>query len=780
VAESRGWSRWASRLWPIALIAVLWIVFFWRFLCLPPGEAAGGYDLADMFVPWLTYFSSAVEEGHLPLWNPHLFSGVPFAANPQTGVFYPPYWLALVLPVTTALNLIVALHVLVAGIGMYAWLRAEGASQRGALVSGIVFQFSGYFFARMLAGHVGVITTHAWLPFSLWALSMAVERDSWKAGLAGGVPVAMSILAGHTASFVWVALVLTAYAVYAAWERWKEDRSWSAAARPTIPLALMLIAGLALSLLQVLPTIELVLNSTREAAPSYGFASKHSWPPGYLVTLVAPGFFGGPGGTAYWGEGYFHEFVYYIGVLPLMLALLALRVRHRLVPFLGVLGLAGLLVAFGGYGSVHSLLYRFLPIIRLMRVPARAGFLFVVAAAALAGLTVSALDQSDGEERRRLLRGLSWPAAGVAVGGAALVVIAEFWAYALAAEDSVGAQALHAQANALALSTILCLSTAGLLIAWRGAAAGRWKYWAVAVGLVALDLWSFGGSVVEPTDVVPTNFWSVAAAAIPDRQQARVLPWGLGYRGKNKGMEFGFRSVIGYDPLVLTRYDQFVGLWPDPRARTYDLLNARYLVSQGPLDFPEDGWPESPRLIHQQFTVYVYERPGALPKAWVATEVLVQDGASILATIRDPAFDPLTTALVEEQVACESPSGSEADASSAEVVRYEPNGMEVLVNSGGGLLIVSEVYYPGWRATIDGVPAELVRTDYILRGLCVPAGQHTVELVYDPPLLKVGLAITAITAVLLIGLGLWWVVVPLRRRGMERQAGRDGGEETGG
>ena len=90
-----------------------------------------------------------------------------------------------------------------------------------------------------------------------------------------------------------------------------------------------------------------------------------------------------------------------------------------------------------------------------------------------------------------------------------------------------------------------------------------------------------------------------------------------------------------------------------------------------------------------------------------------------------------------------------------EVVEYEGNRIVAQVAGGGGLLIFSEVDYPGWRATVGGKSAQLVRADYLLRALCIPAGVHQVELVYDPPLVKAGLVVTVLALLAIIGSGVF-------------------------
>ena len=202
---SRLDATWRS-IWPIGTLALLCILFFWDVLILPADHIVAGNDLANMFLHWSRFALSSVWQGELPLWNPYLFSGVPFVANPQPALFYPPTWLALLTDATQALGWVMVLHVWLAGVGTYAWLRSEGASTQGALVGGAVFAFSGYVFVRVYAGHLGVVTTGAWLPVVLWAYRRALNRRAWSAAFVGGLPVGLSILAGHTASFLYVAL----------------------------------------------------------------------------------------------------------------------------------------------------------------------------------------------------------------------------------------------------------------------------------------------------------------------------------------------------------------------------------------------------------------------------------------------------------------------------------------------------------------------------------------------------------------------------------------------
>ncbi len=742
-------------LWPAILLTVCCLTFFWDVLRLPAGQVIAGNDLTNMFLHWLHFAVSEIRQGEFPLWNPYLFSGIPFAANPQPALFYPPTWLAWIMPVERALSWIIVGHVWLAGIGTYAWLRSEGTTKAGALLAGITFAFSGYVFVRIYAGHLGVITTGAWLPVILWAYRAALNHRSWRIAIIGGVPVGLSILAGHTATFLYVSLGLAGYVLFCTWEHSQIKQPASTPKAPLALAGLMVLTGLALAAVQLLPLVEMVSRSTRQS-PGYDFAARFSWPPGYLLTLFVPNFFGEPLHTGYWGDGIYDEYIYYIGVLPLLLALLGVRLRHRLRPFLVALGLGALLLALGQYGILHRLFYRFVPLFNSTRAPARAGFLFTLAAAALAGLTAGRLAAPHTEAHSkarstipRLLTPLNGPGMRIGVAAALVLVLLEFAAFAWGRDSNPAAGRLWHQANQTALFLLFLTLSLALLHAAR--TEGRLRG-GLAIGLALFDLWTFGNGLVEPRAVEASAFWQGVESVVSAPQTKRVLPWGLNDWLQNGGMPLGLRSVFGYDPLVPARYETFITSRPDPLARTYDLLNAGYIVAPVALEFGEHQEPPPTLLAGPD--AFVYERPNAMPRAWVTTAWEVLDDAATLDRIHAPDFDPHTTALVTTDPACTVVPTNRPAQVTFETERA--NRLVVRVQSGGGLLIFSEVDSPGWEATVDGAPATAQRADYLLRAVCVPPGEHTVAWNYAPPRFRVGLGVTlttlGIVAIACIGL----------------------------
>jgi hypothetical protein len=732
------------------LLAILVLIPFWDLLWLPAGQTIASDDLANMFLPWWRFGLDSLRQGELPLWNPYLFSGVPFLANPQPALLYPPVWLLALLPVAQVAAWLLYLHLWLAGVGMYAWLRGAGADESGALLGAVVFAFNGYFAVRLYAGHLGVVMVLAWLPAVLWAYQRALRRDRLSAAVVGGLPLALSLLAGHTASFLYVGLALGAYALYRAGEAWRRDKTALAGLRPLLLVAVMVLAGLGLAAAQLLPAWELVRHSVRQDT-SYAFAAEYAWPPAYLLTLLVPNFFGEPVQAGYWGSGIYTEYVFYTGLLPLLLALaLGRRMRHRLAPFLLLLTGAGLLLAVGPFNALHRLAYNFIPLFRATRAPARAGFLFTFAVAALAGLALTWLRQEPQAARRGLRGWVRGPFLWLVVALTALVVLVSVLLFALERDSNPQVGRLWHVANHSALFLFFFLLAVGLLRAWQAGRLEARQGTLLALGLVLLDLWGFGRSLIQPAPVEESAYWRIVAEITAGRE-GRVLPWGLSVFEHNRGMTYGVENVFGYDPLELARYYDLTTAVSDPRARAYDLLRARYLVTTQEMAFPDEA--DAPRLMAQRDGLWVYERPAALPPAWLVHQVEVHvDDASLLDRLNDPAFDSQSTALLEQDPGCALVETTQIEP--VQFTRRGNNRVEVEVRAAApGVLVLGEVFYPGWRATLDGEPLPLLRADYALRAVCVPPGEHRVTFSFAPSSLRAGVGVTVLGLILLAWAG---------------------------
>ncbi len=227
-------------------------------------------------------------------------------------------------------------------------------------------------------------------------------------------------------------------------------------------------------------------------------------------------------------------------------------------------------------------------------------------------------------------------------------------------------------------------------------------------------------------------------------------------------MPLGLYDIQGYNPQQLRRYTEFLTAL-NGRGQNYhfadllptgvaspllNLLNVRYVLLDAslPPDRPDVvALTAGKREVFRTKHVIVYENPAALPHAWIVHDVRPTEPNQVLPLLTGGTIDPRRTALIEGP----APAVAEpADPSqeSASVTRYEPEKITLAATATApGLLVLSEVYADGWRAYVDGKRVDIVPTDHTLRGVPIPAGQHTVELRYEPPALRLGLFLSGVS-----------------------------------
>ncbi len=723
-----------------ALFVGLAVLFMHRVLWPPVGQALAGNDIRSLFVPWWTFAREAVGHGRFPFWDLAQFSGYPFLSNPQVALFYLPTWLALILPVRLGISWYVLLHLVIAGVGMFYYVRFVSRSEGGALLAALAFAFSGFMAARIWAGHVGLIAVHSWLPWMLLALAWSVRRKTAWAGIWAGLPFALAVLAGHTTSLLYVGLIWAAFGLFLIWT----GHSWKLVVRQ---MALAGGVGLALSAVQLLPLLEFMGDSSRAAAPSYEFAAAFSLPPAHLITLLLPEFFGEPTRAGYWSVPSFDELAYYVGVLPLLGMVLALRKPTRLVWFYVALLVIGLLLALGSYGFLHPIVYDLFPPFRLARAPARAAFLYVFAASALLGEGIAIWQRRLPVDRAQLAQLLRWTLGIIAAAGVA--ALAATGAVFAAQHPTETSGRLWHQLGGWGLALLFLLIGGALL--WRYLTTRcAWALAGLAVLLLA-DLWIFGFKLVYLDDTAVSPLWTDAQTIIGD-EPTRVLPWGVSIFEQNGAGQVGLESVFGYNALEIGANIAFASSVPDPRSSAYDILGAGYVIADGKLDNYGDG--ERPlQLVEQTDNVWVYRRGRVLPLARLVNQVeVIPDAQQATARVHQPDFDPAATAILAAPVSCESAGDAELGTA---VIEEKHNGYWRIrtASPAPALLVLSETAYPGWQVTIDGEQVDWQKAYTAVRAVCVPAGEHLVEWTYAPNVYKIGGLISlAALALLLVSL----------------------------
>ncbi len=349
----------ALRFWPIILPLLVLLPSLGAFPY--PSETAKFSDLAITHYPNAEFLKhSFVESLRIPYWSDTILSGYPFFANPLSGLWYPPGWLALLIPLPLGFNLMVAVHLLFGGLGLYALLKSEGLSNRAALFGGVAFVALPKFYAHYGAGHLTLLYAVSWTPWLLYASKGFANKSRWWKLASPGTLLALIFLADvRWFLFAWLLWIFYEIAHSHLWAFREPVRGLEFAKRLA---GQTFLAGLLCAPLAV-PLWEYTQYSTR-ANLSPGETLAYSMPISRLLGLMIPD----PGG--------FHEWMLYPGAVVLLLALIALigpAERGSRVFWSGVC-LLSLAYSLGPELPLINNMYR-LPGLSLLRVPPRALFL---------------------------------------------------------------------------------------------------------------------------------------------------------------------------------------------------------------------------------------------------------------------------------------------------------------------------------------------------------------------------------------------------------------------
>jgi hypothetical protein len=362
-------------------------------------------DILHYFYPYRDYAAAAFRAWHVPLWNPYIFLGAPFLANPQAAVLYWPHWPLSWLPVTKQIAWSAALHTWLLAMGGYALMRHWRCSAWAGVVAALVLAGSGY--VGGLLGHINQMNGAAWLPWATLALDVTAAPGTrtgrWYAvnvrpailarAVAFGLVIAMMFLAGHTQTLYISMFGLGVWALWPLALSFWRDRSvegaW-AGLRSCTDKLFVFVAGTVLALLvsgaQLLPTLELSALGLRSGGLGYAEASSFSLKPLHLPWTLFPSYGLANLGVVFATSGY-TEYVAYVGLLGFALAVLgAWRGRGTARQFGLLMAVMGCFLALGRWNLVYYLLYRIVPGFDLFRAPARWMLLYTLGMAVLAGL----------------------------------------------------------------------------------------------------------------------------------------------------------------------------------------------------------------------------------------------------------------------------------------------------------------------------------------------------------------------------------------------------------
>jgi hypothetical protein len=795
---------------PPALFAVLTVVLF-RVFVFSDGMLLGSDTLSLGYVARL-FYANQLRAGSFPLWAPQILGGTPFLEALSGGdALYPTSLLLLVMEPFRALGWKLVLHIFLAGVFMYGWMRTIGASKAAALLSGTAYMLAPFLVSLVRPGHDGKIFVTALTPLLFWVVERFFVRARIGTFSAVGLVVALVLLTTHfqMAYFLFGAVGL--YAVFRTVQLGRGGdgptkdgprRARAAGTRFVLFLAASL-AGLGAAAVQFIPSARYVTEysrrtaTTREAAGEVGAAWSSSWSlhPEEAMSLVIPEFAGNDAGGAawsadtYWGRNFSKDNSEYGGILVLILAAVSFvgAARRDLRWFLTCLGGVALLFALGEHTPVWRVFYVLVPGIRLFRSPSTATFLFGFAAATLAGLGLDrilrAAREDDAEGWRRVLRVL-WACAGALVVLAVLAssgALSSFWTSVV--YPDIGADALHKLsslapfiARGAVLAAVLGLSVAAFTWALRTRRLPPAGLLAALLVLVAADEMRVDAPFIQVIDFQRWAAPDPLMQALLRRERGSDEPYRLLSfvdRGQDvKPALYGIDLVAGHHPNDLARYRELIGMVGSDLPRNLfntniqRLLNVRYLLWP---DYHGAGPPSGDVVMRtwSQGRPYetLYAWPG-LPRARLVARAVVKPDAEQVPYMLSAAFDPDSEVVLSHPPPIALQGGPVQGAVTWQ--ERTPNELRLSVTSDRAvLLVVADNWFPAWHATVDGRAAPVLRAYHTLRAVPVSAGTHTVEMFYRSRLVDWSLVVSVVVSlVLLVGLG-WDTLLSLpsgRRR----------------
>ncbi len=651
-------------------------------------------DFSDQFFPWATLVGREIGQGRLPLWNPHVFSGFPFGADPQVALFYPvSTGLAAILGRNglsyRELQLEIPLHLAIAALGALYLCRRIGLGRLPSLAAGLIYGFGGFLTSYPIE-QLAILRTAAWIPWLLWAVEATWGRG-WHGRLAPitAVSVGVLIVAGHTQTAMFGLYLGAAYAVMrsrAALVPWMTT---------LLSIAAVFGLGLGVAAIQIVPGLEFVAVSTRDRLAyddaAYGYSLRAL--PGVLV------------------PGWRDERALYVGIGTLGLIAAALHTRRAAISFFAVAAALSLLLSVGGNLFSYDLLFLGFPFWGAFRDQERLMVIWNLAAAVLAAYGI---DRIQREERAATLLGRWFGHAGIA-SSLFLTAVLIAWTVNRGIEPN--------PLNELLDATVLLTIVIGLLIAavrigiHRGA-----RVLVVSLLIVlAFDLFSSGANrrqtAMDP-DMRPGVRAALDAAWV-DGEPFRVRTGADRLLPPNWGIILNTEMVTGDGPIQIRRMRDLLNSGAE--WRIWQLTNTKFLIDDQARVDP--GLEER----HRSSVLSTYAVRFSLPRVWAVSDVRVVDPTQSLQAALDSAIHPGDTAILEAHPAI--PIAPGLPRPETRILDYSPNRVTIRTDAtGNALLVVADAWYPAWRASVDGVTTPILVVNHAFRGVAVPAGVHEVIL----------------------------------------------------
>jgi len=759
---------------PILLLASSVVVFFYKVLL--SGKPLFGSDFVLQFYPWKQFIYESVRTlGGLPFWNPYVLSGTPFIGNIQASMFYPLGFLFYLMPADQAFGYTIILHFILGAVFMYAFCRSIPMGHGGALVAAIIFVFNGFLVAHLYAGHLTFVQNYVWIPLILLCLNKFFRTLELRFAILGGLCLGAQILGGFPQIAFYTILTALLYTAYHMALCLKDGRK-----RPLLRVlagtSLVLVIGFCLAAVQLWPTYEFAQLSGRSGGVSYEFATSDSFDPVNFVTFVLPNFLGNAANRTYWKSEevwQFWELCAYVGIGPLLLLGLTRKdaPSRRVRFFFGFLMLFALFMALGRYNPLYRLIYH-LPGFSHFRIPAQILYLYVFSVSILAGAGLNTLNDVKSYP---LLYKIMVGAGAVGLGG---LTIAFFFfptgffevVFKVVQPSALTADFSH---DLYAATRLSILTAAGLfalltmLIHWHHLGRiGPIPFTVTLVLVITADLWLFANPMIQTTDLSPSSKKiSLFESLAKDPDIFRVVT-ASDFLKPNEALLYGYQNIEGYDPLILKKYLAYV----NKSQNTPQFSEAVHIYYVTKLD------NNLIRLLNLKYAIgqngEVLKLQKSLPRAFMVPTAITVPPETTLDTMMRRDFEPTREVVLapDDNDFIFPEQSADGFQGSCRISHYDQEMIRISTSANrAGYLVLSEVFYPGWEASVDGRKVSILQGDYLLRVIPLEKGNHEVQFRFVSRPFRLGLTVSLLT---LVGCFVFIRWESQRRKNVRQSAGK--------
>lgn len=666
-------------------------------------------------IPWRFLGVESISKLQFLSWNPYSFSGTPLTANIQSAVFYPLNILFFIFPFIYSWSLLIILTPVLSGLFMYLYLRTIKLSKESSFIGSLAFAFSGFMIAWMEWGTLGQVLL--WLPLILTLKEKILLKFSWKWLILLSLSEVSMLLAGHVQISVYVVIFSTIYLITRLISYHDSKKVY-----PFLLNALIVF-------ILIIPQYYSFFQFVRLSARSYDLpdwqASSWFLPINQTIQFIAPDFFGNPSTLNYWGEWNYGEFIAYIGIVPLILYLIALvMVKNNLSLFYKLSVVVILLLIIRNPVSEIPFKLR-IPFLDSAQ-PTRMLSILVFCASVLSAYGFDYLmSLKNNQKEKRLWLCLLFP----------VFIILILWLITIKGPN------LEVSQRNLILPTFFVITSAVALYSYLKVKTKVLLYFLIIVTFV--DLFRFGHKYLSFSSSQYFYPQTKTIEFLNSQQKPfRIMTIDRRIMPPNFSIMYKLQDVSGYDPLYLLRYGTLVNSWQNNNPAIYpgrfnriitpenydsfitDLLNVKYILSLSDIN------SSKLKLVFTEGETRIYENINVLPRAFLVNRIVkAEDDHNEVDLMFQNQSLLSTTAISQSRIDVDGSDIREEE--KAVINNYSENNIEITVNtSKTRLLLLSDIYYPGWIAYVDDNPVNIYQVDYLLRAVIVPEGLHKVNFEY--------------------------------------------------